>query len=110
MDEPTSALCGNEVEVLFRVIRELTAAGVAIVYISHHLEEALEIADHAVVFRDGALVAAGDAADIDINWVISHMVGRSAEDLAPISATTSARSSLELDGRQGRRSDAIRRA
>ena len=53
MDEPTSALSGSEVEVLFSLIRELTAAGVAIVYISHHLEEALEIADHAVVFRDG---------------------------------------------------------
>ena len=83
MDEPTSALSGNEVEVLFRVIRELTASGVAVVYISHHLEEALEIADHAVVFRDGALVASGDAGEIDINWVISHMVGRSAEGLAP---------------------------
>ncbi len=48
MDEPTSALSGTEVEVLFSLIRELTEAGVAIVYISHHLEEALEIADHAV--------------------------------------------------------------
>jgi len=74
--------------VLFRVIRELTASGVAIVYISHHLEEALEIADHAVVFRDGSLVAVGAAADIDINWVISHMVGRSAEGLAPDLRTT----------------------
>jgi len=83
MDEPTSALSGSEVEVLFRVIRELTAAGVAIVYISHHLEEALEIADRAVVFRDGALVAEADAADIDIEWIISNMVGRSAEGLAP---------------------------
>ncbi len=83
MDEPTSALSGSEVEVLFKVIRELKADGVAIVYISHHLEEALEIADHAVVFRDGALVARGEAADIDINWVISNMVGRSADDLSP---------------------------
>jgi len=83
MDEPTSALSGSEVEVLFRVISELTAAGVAIVYISHHLEEALEIADHAVVFRDGALVATGDRADIDLDWVISNMVGRSADDLSP---------------------------
>jgi erythritol transport system ATP-binding protein len=57
MDEPTSALSVAEVEVLFRVIRDLTAAGVAIVYISHHLEEALEIADNVVVFRDGQLVA-----------------------------------------------------
>jgi erythritol transport system ATP-binding protein len=83
MDEPTSALSGSEVEVLFGVIRELTAEGVAIVYISHHLEEALEIADHAVVFRDGELVARGDAGEIDINWVIANMVGRSAGDLNP---------------------------
>ncbi|MBT2486486.1 MULTISPECIES: sugar ABC transporter ATP-binding protein [unclassified Microbacterium] len=83
MDEPTSALSGNEVEVLFSLIRELTDDGVAIVYISHHLEEALEIADHAVVFRDGALVATGDRADIDLNWVISNMVGRAGDDLAP---------------------------
>ncbi|MET0989413.1 MAG: sugar ABC transporter ATP-binding protein, partial [Glaciihabitans sp.] len=83
MDEPTSALSGSEVEVLFRVIRELKEAGVAIVYISHHLEEALEIADHAVVFRDGALVARAERADIDINWVITNMVGRNADDLAP---------------------------
>jgi erythritol transport system ATP-binding protein len=83
MDEPTSALSGSEVEVLFRVIRELTAEGVAIVYISHHLEEALEIADYAVVFRDGALVAKAPAAEIDLPWIISNMVGRSADDLAP---------------------------
>jgi len=83
MDEPTSALSGSEVEVLFGVIRDLTAQGVAIVYISHHLEEALEVADHAVVFRDGALVARGDRSEIDINWVISNMVGRAADDLDP---------------------------
>lgn len=83
MDEPTSALSGNEVEVLFRLIGELTREGVAIVYISHHLEEALEVADHAVVFRDGELVAKGERDQIDINWVISHMVGRNADDLAP---------------------------
>ncbi|MDQ0577700.1 sugar ABC transporter ATP-binding protein [Agromyces albus] len=83
MDEPTSALSGNEVEVLFRLIRELTDSGVAIVYISHHLEEALEIADHAVVFRDGELVATGERDAIDIAWVISNMVGRSADDLSP---------------------------
>lgn len=83
MDEPTSALSGNEVEVLFSLIRELTAEGVAIVYISHHLEEALEIADHAVVFRDGALVATGERAEIDLNWVVSNMVGRAADDLSP---------------------------
>jgi erythritol transport system ATP-binding protein len=79
MDEPTSALSAPEVEVLFKVVRELTEHGVAIVYISHHLEEAIEIADHAVVFRDGELVATAVAADIDLPWVVSKMVGRAAE-------------------------------
>lgn len=76
MDEPTSALSASEVEVLFRVINDLTAKGVAIIYISHHLEEALHIADHAVVFRDGELVAQAPVEDVDMGWVISNMVGR----------------------------------
>jgi erythritol transport system ATP-binding protein len=79
MDEPTSALSATEVEVLFRVIRELTSHGVAIVYISHHLEEALEIADYAVVFRDGELVATEEAANVDLSWVVRQMVGREAD-------------------------------
>jgi erythritol transport system ATP-binding protein len=61
------------------VIKELKAHNVAIVYISHHLEEAIEIADYAVVFRDGSLVAKEDAANIDLPWVVSKMVGRAAE-------------------------------
>jgi erythritol transport system ATP-binding protein len=79
MDEPTSALSASEVEVLFKVIRELTSHGVAIVYISHHLEEALEIADYAVVFRDGELVATEEAANVDLSWVVRQMVGRAAD-------------------------------
>ena len=79
MDEPTSALSANEVEVLFHIIRELTSNGVAIVYISHHLEEAIAIADYAVVFRDGSLVAQAEAKDIDLGWVVAKMVGREAE-------------------------------
>ncbi len=79
MDEPTSALSAAEVEVLFKIIKELQNEGVAIVYISHHLEEALQVADHAVVFRDGDLVATADAKDIDLPWVVSMMTGRGAE-------------------------------
>lgn len=75
MDEPTSALSANEVEVLFRVIDDLTSRGVAIVYISHHLEEALHVTDHAVVFRDGELVAQAPAEKIDLAWVVEKMVG-----------------------------------
>jgi len=75
MDEPTSALSASEVEVLFKVIGDLTARGVSIVYISHHLEEALQITDHAVVLRDGAMTAKADRADIDLEWIVRNMVG-----------------------------------
>jgi erythritol transport system ATP-binding protein len=75
MDEPTSALSASEVEVLFKVIRDLTARGVSIVYISHHLEEALEITDHAVVLRDGEMTASAPRSEIDLEWIVRNMVG-----------------------------------
>jgi erythritol transport system ATP-binding protein len=75
MDEPTSALSVTEVEVLFRVIRDLSSRGVSIVYISHHLEEALQISDYAVVLRDGTITATAEAKDIDLGWIVRHMVG-----------------------------------
>ncbi|GGG83278.1 sugar ABC transporter ATP-binding protein [Salipiger pallidus] len=75
MDEPTSALSASEVEVLFKVIRDLKAKGVSIVYISHHLEEALEITDHAVVLRDGEMTAYAPRAEIDLEWIVRNMVG-----------------------------------
>jgi len=75
MDEPTSALSASEVEVLFRVIRDLTSRGVSIVYISHHLEEALQITDYAVVLRDGSITATAEARDIDLEWIVRNMVG-----------------------------------
>ena len=83
MDEPTSALSAAEVEVLFRVIRDLTARGVSIVYISHHLEEALQITDHAVVLRDGAITAEAPRGEIDLEWIVRNMVGEDFDLGAP---------------------------
>ncbi len=97
MDEPTSALSSAEVHVLFKVIRELTASGVAVVYISHHLDEALEIADDVVVLRDGSLVATASAADVDLPWVVANMVGRNPEDLFPPMGAPRGRPLLEID-------------
>ncbi|MDC0434230.1 sugar ABC transporter ATP-binding protein [bacterium] len=77
MDEPTSALSASEVEVLFKVIHDLKAKGVSIVYISHHLEEALTITDHAVVLRDGVMTARAPRDEIDLEWVVRNMVGES---------------------------------
>ena len=81
MDEPTSALSQAEVEGLFRVIRELRSQGVAIVYISHKLDELLRIGDRVTVMRDGRIVATEDARAIDVDWIIERMVGRTPASL-----------------------------
>ncbi|MBI9048832.1 MAG: sugar ABC transporter ATP-binding protein [Anaerolineaceae bacterium] len=83
MDEPTSALSAVEVEVLFRVINELKAQGVAIIYISHKLEELLQIGDYITVLRDGRKVAQTKVGDVDVNWLITKMVGRNPGALFP---------------------------
>jgi erythritol transport system ATP-binding protein len=75
MDEPTSALSASEVEVLFKVIGELKRAGVAIIYISHRLEELIRIGDHFTVLRDGRLAATGPRSEVSIPWIISKMLG-----------------------------------
>ena len=77
MDEPTSALSATEVETLFKVVQDLKNKGVSIVYISHHLEEALQITDHAVVLRDGVMTAYAPRSDIDLQGIVRHMVGES---------------------------------
>ena len=61
--------------MLFKVIRDLKRTGVSIVYISHHLEEALRIADHAVVLRDGRCSVDRRAPDMTIPWIVRKMVG-----------------------------------
>jgi erythritol transport system ATP-binding protein len=76
MDEPTSALSPGEIHVLFRAIRDLKATGVGIVYISHKLEELMEIGDTVSVLRDGRMVASAEAADVNVNWIIEKMTGR----------------------------------
>ena len=98
MDEPTSALSAVEVEVLFRVINELTASGVSIVYISHHLEEALQITDYAVVLRDGEIAATSEAKLIDLTWIVSNMVGRNFDLGKPPTGYEFGNISLSLDG------------
>jgi len=78
MDEPTSALSNAEVEVLVRVIEQLKANGVTIIYISHKLEELMQIGDYITVLRDGHLVAEAPMSDVSLSWSIERMVGREA--------------------------------
>ncbi|GHC39431.1 sugar ABC transporter ATP-binding protein [Aidingimonas halophila] len=97
MDEPTSALSATEVEVLFKVIRDLKSRGVSIVYISHHLEEALQITDHAVVLRDGIMTAYAERKDIDLEWIVRNMVGDNFDLGSPPSGYTMGDVALSLD-------------
>ena len=81
MDEPTSALADAEVRRLFGVIRSLTADGVAIIYISHRLEELAELADSVNVLRDGRWIGARSMRGASRDELIQMMVGRSVADL-----------------------------
>lgn len=78
MDEPTSSLQGDDVERLFALIRRLTARGVAVVYVSHFLEEVRRIATRFTVLRDGRSVSTGAIANTSDDALIASMVGRPA--------------------------------
>jgi len=97
MDEPTSALSATEVEVLFKVIRDLTSRGVSIVYISHHLEEALQITDYVVVLRDGEITATAEAKDISLEWIVRNMVGENFDLGAPPTGYTFGEPALSVE-------------
>ncbi len=79
MDEPTSSLSAAEVKVLFKIMRELIAQGLSIVYISHRLEEIMEIGDHVTILRDGRYVADADVKDINLPWIVENMVGKNTQ-------------------------------
>lgn len=75
LDEPTSALSKKEVQILFDVIRDLTSQGITILYISHRLEELMEIGTHITILRDGNFQAEAKVEDIDVPWIVREMLG-----------------------------------
>lgn len=83
LDEPTSSLTQNEVEALFRIIEDLKADGVSIVYISHKMDEILRISDEVTIMRDGQYVGTWDAKDLTTDTIITKMVGRELTNLFP---------------------------
>lgn len=83
MDEPTSALSDTEVEYLFNVIRSLRARNVAVIYISHRLDEIFTLADRITVLRDGKVAGSSHAKDMTRRQLINLMVGRDLEVLYP---------------------------
>lgn len=80
MDEPTSSLTDNEVNILFDIIRKLKKEGVGIVYISHRISELFEITDRITVMRDGNYIDTKMTSDTDVDELVALMVGRKLEN------------------------------
>lgn len=105
MDEPTASLSDTEVENLFRVIRDLKAHGVGVIYISHRLEELPEVADRVTALRDGRLVGTRPMKDVTRAELIRMMVGRELSSVFPKVSVPIGDPVLELEGlgcRRGR--------
>ena len=96
LDEPTSSLSQPDVEKLFRLIARLKERGLAIIYISHFLEEVWEVAETFTVLRDGRSVDEGVIADASVPGIVRSMVGRDIEDLFPRSPRQRGELLLEL--------------
>ncbi|AZS38477.1 Ribose import ATP-binding protein RbsA [Microbacterium lemovicicum] len=103
LDEPTASLTDTEITDLFAVLRSLRERGVAIVYVSHRLEEVFELCDRLTIMRNGRTIVTKDVADSHIDEVISTMVGRSAGELYPergSGAGPVALTAANIDGRR----------
>ena len=87
LDEPTSSLDRSEVEQLFGVIRDLRDRGVAILFVSHFLDQVYEISDRITILRNGTLVGEHLASELPRNELISAMIGRELDDLAELSSS-----------------------
>ena len=104
MDEPTSSLTAEDTQALFRIIQRLKERNVAVIYISHFLEEVQRICDRFTVLRDGATVASGKVSETSIGSLIESMVGRSIEDMYPRTAHKILGEALQVEGLCGRQS------
>lgn len=105
LDEPTAALPGPEVESLFAAIRRLQREGIAIIYISHHLEEVFAIADRVTVLRDGKRVTTSAVSELDETRLVELIVGDAVRAAAGARrfARTDEAPALQLSGFSGRR-------
>ena len=83
LDEPTAALTDTEVETLFRILNELRARDVAMIYISHKLDEVFRIGDRITVLRDGKTIGTSASSETDEPRVIAQMVGREVDQIFP---------------------------
>ncbi len=83
LDEPTASLTRKEIDGLFARLRELRTAGVAIVFVSHRLDEVMALCDRVTVLRDGATVTTASTADLSVDKIVAAMIGRERQAVAP---------------------------
>jgi ribose transport system ATP-binding protein len=98
MDEPTASLTDHEIETLFSIMRKLKAQGVAIVYVSHRLEEVFRICDRISVLRDGRFVGERSIAQTTFDEIVQLMVGRELKERFPRRAVTPGAVRLRVEG------------
>jgi len=103
MDEPTAALTDLEIKSLFNILRKLRDEGVAIIYVSHRLEEVFALCDRATIMRNGQVITTSKVEDITIDEVISTMVGRSLQKQFPDRGRHGDKIVVELKNLFGRR-------
>lgn len=103
LDEPSTALSVSDVERLFTFLRTLKSKGVAIIYVSHRMDEIARIADRATILRDGKHVITAPLSDLPIDVMIEHIVGKKSKGLADVSRGDATRGEvlLELSGVAG---------
>ena len=97
MDEPTAPLTNREIETLFSTIRMLKSRGVSIIYISHRLEEVMEVCDRCTIMRDGQNVTEMNVADTNLDEIIKYMVGRELKEKFPKIHVTPGAERLRVD-------------
>jgi ABC-type sugar transport system ATPase subunit len=98
LDEPTAVLAGEKLQAIFEAVRALTEHGVAVVYISHRLEEIAALAHEVSVLRDGRLVSNGPSDEYDVARLVREMVGRDVDTVFPEPAQPSAEIALRARG------------
>ena len=97
MDEPTSSLTETEVEYLFGIIEELKEKGIAIIYISHKMDEILRISDNISIMRDGKMIGTWETKEMTIDTIISKMVGRELSEYFPPKTNTPGEVRLQVE-------------
>ena len=99
LDEPSTALAVSDVERLFTFLRKLKAQGVAVIYVSHRMDEIARIADRATILRDGKHVITAPLSDLPIDTMIEHIVGKRSKGLADVQRGAVTRGEVLLEAR-----------